>query len=140
MDDWATRFPTNTADVARVLIDLAGALLGFTLVPSLLLLTLDCTDLAQQQRLPSILHFSAQEPMTKFDIATLFASLHSPPFDTTKYLESDAKGPQPGDTVRPRDCHLSNVSFSTSSPVYRDSPRYHDISALSRRSESIVKR
>ncbi|GAA5858796.1 hypothetical protein JCM5353_000209 [Sporobolomyces roseus] len=87
MDDWATRFPTNTADVARVLIDLA--------------------ELLQQRRLPSILHFSAQEPMTKFDIATLFASLHSPPL-VTKYLESDAKGPQPGDTVRPRNCHLSN--------------------------------
>ena len=33
MDDWATRYPTNTTDVARVLIDLAGALIVFSVAP-----------------------------------------------------------------------------------------------------------
>ena len=57
--------------------------------------------------------------MTKYEIATLFASLHSPPLDI-QWLEQDSTGPKPGDTVRPRDCHLSNVSIRRA-PSHEDS-------------------
>ncbi|GAA5881432.1 hypothetical protein JCM16303_005647 [Sporobolomyces ruberrimus] len=90
MDDWAARYPTNTLDVARVVADLA--------------------DLSLSRPLPSTLHFSAQERLTKYEILKIFASAHAPPLelDEAGWLIRDDAGPQPGDTIRPKDCHLSN--------------------------------
>ncbi|TNY20496.1 RmlD-like substrate binding domain-containing protein [Rhodotorula diobovata] len=88
MDDWATRYPTNVADVARVLVDLA--------------------DKSTSTTLPSVLHFSAQQEHTKYTIAQLFAALHTPPLELGDRLVRVSEGPKPGETVRPRDCHLSN--------------------------------
>lgn len=93
MDDWAARYPTNTLDVARVVADLA--------------------DLSLSRPLPSTLHFSAQERLTKYEISKIFASAHAPPLelDEAGWLIRDDAGPQPGDTIRPKDCHLSNVRY-----------------------------
>ncbi|GAA5829492.1 hypothetical protein JCM3766R1_001123 [Sporobolomyces carnicolor] len=89
MDDWAARYPTNTLDIARVIADLS--------------------ELSLKQSLPSILHFSAQERLTKYEISQVFARSHSPPLVLEdEWFARDAAGPQPGDTVRPKDCHLSN--------------------------------
>ncbi|GAA5961836.1 hypothetical protein JCM3765_004090 [Sporobolomyces pararoseus] len=90
MDDWAARYPTNTQDIARVLADL--------------------TELSSKKPLPAILQFSAQERFTKFEISQIFARSHSPPLvlDEEEWFVRDSAGPQPGDTIRPKDCHLSN--------------------------------
>ncbi|GAA6058099.1 hypothetical protein JCM3770_001112 [Rhodotorula araucariae] len=88
MDDWATRFPTNVSDIARVIVDLA--------------------DKSTSTTLPSILHFSAQQLYTKYSISLLFARLHTPPLEVGGNLVRVSEGPKPGETIRPRDCHLSN--------------------------------
>jgi S-adenosylmethionine synthetase len=89
MDDWATRYPTNVTDVARVLVDLAAK--------------------STSTQLPHILHFSAQQLYTKYSISLLFAKLHNPPLELGDNLVRVTDGPKPGETIRPRDCHLSNV-------------------------------
>ncbi|GAA5842605.1 hypothetical protein JCM9279_003635 [Rhodotorula babjevae] len=88
MDDWAKRYPTNVADIARVLVELA--------------------EKSSTTTLPSILHFSAQQEHTKYTIAQLFARLHNPPLEVGDRLMRVSDGPKPGETVRPQDCHLSN--------------------------------
>ncbi|GAA5913930.1 dTDP-4-dehydrorhamnose reductase family protein [Sporobolomyces salmoneus] len=89
MDDWAARMPTNTVDIARVIAQLS--------------------ELSLKQSLPPILHYSAQECFTKYEISQIFARSHSPPLVLEdNWFVRDAAGPQPGDTVRPKDCHLSN--------------------------------
>ncbi|GAA6027212.1 hypothetical protein JCM8097_002489 [Rhodosporidiobolus ruineniae] len=88
MDDWATRYPTHVEDIARVLVDLV--------------------DKSQHTEIPSILHFSSQKLYTKYTISQLFASLHSPPLELGDNLVQVTEGPKPGETIRPRDCHLSN--------------------------------
>lgn len=66
------------------------------------------TALSLTSSLPPILHFSAQEPYTKYDMCALLARLDA------KSLEMAAveEGPKKGETVRPRDCHLANVRSS----------------------------
>ncbi|BGO94059.1 hypothetical protein NBRC10512_003692 [Rhodotorula toruloides] len=88
MDDWATRYPTNVTDIARVLVDLAAR--------------------SASTQLPHILHFSAQQLYTKYTISRLFAELHNPPLKLGDNLVRVTEGPKPGETVRPKDCHLSN--------------------------------
>lgn len=89
MDHWATRYPTNVVDVARVLRNLA--------------------ELALKQKLPPILHFSTQWPCTKYEICQVLAGLSEPKLDISGMV-AVAEGPKAGETVRPKDCHLSNVS------------------------------
>ncbi|BGP24566.1 dTDP-4-dehydrorhamnose reductase [Rhodotorula toruloides] len=88
MDDWATRYPTNVTDVARVLVDLAAK--------------------STSTQLPPILNFSAQQLYTKYTISLLFSKLHNPPLELGDNLVRVTHGPKPGETIRPRDCHLSN--------------------------------
>lgn len=76
-------------DVARVLVDLA-------------------LRLVERQKLPPILHFSAQERMTKLDMAHTFARLLNLPTD---HIQAVSDEPKPGDTPRPRDCHLSTAAL-----------------------------
>lgn len=117
MDNWAIRNPTCVEDIARVLRDLAGPLRLFCFphdslhtVP----LTLFCTGgrsavKSQQTSVPAILHFSAQQMYTKYDMAQILARVHQPPLAVGENLVRVDEGPKPGETVRPRDCHLSNV-------------------------------
>ncbi|KAH8702032.1 NAD dependent epimerase/dehydratase family protein [Talaromyces proteolyticus] len=60
MDDWAQRYPTNTLDVGRVCNDVAVRFIK---------------DKKHIQSLPKILHFSAEENMTKYEIAQRFAKI-----------------------------------------------------------------
>ncbi|KAK4047979.1 hypothetical protein OIV83_005013 [Microbotryomycetes sp. JL201] len=94
MDDWALRRPTNVADVARVLVDLS--------------------DKALSSSLPEIVHFSYQPSLTKYDISKIFASLHQPPLSQdmiAQNLVPVSTAPGPGETIRPRDCWLSNAEL-----------------------------
>lgn len=67
--------------------------------------------LSSTDEIPSILSFSAQPAMTKYDICKVFARLGSPSLDTANLVPVD-DGPGPGETIRPRDCWMSNVSPS----------------------------
>ncbi|KAI5474950.1 dTDP-4-dehydrorhamnose reductase [Pseudohyphozyma bogoriensis] len=92
MDHWAMRYPTNVADVARVLVDVS--------VKSL------------TTPVPPILHFSTQEPFTKHEMCHVLAALHSPPLELTEQqMKPMSDPPKPGETVRPKDCHLVNTEL-----------------------------
>lgn len=67
------------------------------------------TDKSITATLPPILSFSAQPDFTKYDICLLLASAHPTPLDLTKLVPVN-DGPKEGETIRPRDCWMSNVS------------------------------
>lgn len=67
-------------------------------------------DKALLSPLPHILHFSTQEPFTKYEICQFLASLSRPPIILDHTFIAVNDGPKAGETVRPKDCHLSNVS------------------------------
>ncbi|KDR80310.1 hypothetical protein GALMADRAFT_242662 [Galerina marginata CBS 339.88] len=82
MDHYATRFPTNVLDIADFLVRLAGL----------------------KNPIPPILHYSSDEPFTKYEICLTFAKILGLPH---KHIIPDADPPT-GEavTTRPRDCHL----------------------------------
>ncbi|KAF3038595.1 hypothetical protein E8E11_004632 [Didymella keratinophila] len=89
IDDWALRFPTNTADVGRV-----------------------CRDVSDFYRstentgkdLPQILQFSSEDRMTKWQIVQMFAEITGLPLDNLK--PSKPQDEPSNGVVRPYDCHL----------------------------------
>ena len=97
MDDWSIRYPTNTEDVARVCVDIAKFY-----------------ESARQAKrvggLPSILQFSSEDRMTKFEITQLFAEIMGLPMDG---IVPDKNGGKPGPdgTMRPYDCHLDTTEL-----------------------------
>lgn len=93
MDNWAIRYPTNVLDVARVLVDIS------------------IKSLEPSKEIPKILHFSTQHKMTKVDVCQLLAKLSGIELTKENFVSID-DGPKLhlGETNRPRDCHLSNVS------------------------------
>ncbi|POW11962.1 hypothetical protein PSHT_08226, partial [Puccinia striiformis] len=93
MDDWATRFPTLVEDVAKVLVALAE----------------------YKEPLPPILHFSSEKEYTKYTISLAFAKLLKLSDSHIKNLVPQSDPPQParGETMRPRDCRLSNRALSS---------------------------
>lgn len=119
MDAWATRYPTNVVDVARVLVDLASELSSATAArkPGSTAADISASRhsrpasaaLSLKQQLPPILQFSTQWPCTKYEMCEVLASLHEPKLDLSTMV-AVTDGPKPGETVRPKDCHLSNVS------------------------------
>jgi dTDP-4-dehydrorhamnose reductase len=95
MDHWAKRFPTNTEDVARVLVSISEIYTGLS--PS---------KLPRGHSLPEVLQFSSEDCYTKYEICKLLAeeilalSLEK--------MEPDTKGNEGNiGTLRPYDCHLS---------------------------------
>ncbi|KAG0150935.1 hypothetical protein CROQUDRAFT_651787 [Cronartium quercuum f. sp. fusiforme G11] len=88
MDDWATRYPTLVDDVAKVIGQLA----------------------TWKNPYPPILHFSSKKEYTKFSIAMIFANLLGISGDNIVRV---SEGPKPGDTIRPRDCHLSTRALES---------------------------
>lgn len=89
VDDWALRFPTNTADVGRV-----------------------CRDVSDVYRssenagrdLPRILQFSSEDRMTKWQIVQMFAEITGLPLEN---LAPSRPEDEPSDgVIRPYDCHL----------------------------------
>ncbi|OBZ67466.1 Methionine adenosyltransferase 2 subunit beta [Grifola frondosa] len=82
MDHYATRYPTNVVDIADFLVRLTG------LPPSRIV--------------PPILHYSAGEPFTKYEMCLVFARILGVPH-THVIPETD---PPKYATTRPRDCQL----------------------------------
>ncbi|KAI6106920.1 hypothetical protein EDD16DRAFT_1695153 [Pisolithus croceorrhizus] len=81
MDHYATRYPTNVLDIASFLVRLS--------------------DL--NKPLPRIIHYSAPEPFTKYDMCVIFAKILGLPH---QHIAPDDSPPS-GATPRPRDCRLS---------------------------------
>lgn len=89
VDDWALRYPTNTSDVGRVCRDIAT-------------LYLDAAN--SERELPSVLQFSSEDKMTKWEIVKVFAEIMGLPLDG---MEPFVPEEDSGDGVkRPYDCHL----------------------------------
>jgi S-adenosylmethionine synthetase len=88
MDDWAIRYPTNTADVGRVCADIAKLYLA---KPS--------------EDLPEILQFSSEDRMTKYEICQKFSEITGLSLDGL-VADKDGGKPGPDGTLRPYDCHL----------------------------------
>ncbi|KAF1935401.1 NAD(P)-binding protein [Clathrospora elynae] len=89
VDDYALRYPTNTKDVGRVCRDIAKLYLDPRKV---------------DRELPSVLHFTSEDRMTKWQICQVFADIMGLPLDNIEPVKPD-EDPSDG-TVRPYDCHL----------------------------------
>ena len=90
MDDWARRFPTNTQDVGRVCNDIAVRYIK---------------DRPNLKTLPKILHFSAEEDMTKYEIAQRLAKILGVEIPG---MVANKEGNDPNAAVqRPYNTHLS---------------------------------
>ncbi|KAF8155823.1 hypothetical protein B0H34DRAFT_510933 [Crassisporium funariophilum] len=82
MDHYATRYPTNVVDIAGFLVRLTGL----------------------KKAIPPIIHYSSDEPFTKYEICLTFAKILSIPH---RHIMPDAEPPTgDGATTRPRDCKL----------------------------------
>ncbi|KZW03564.1 NAD(P)-binding protein [Exidia glandulosa HHB12029] len=83
MDHFATRYPTNVVDIAEFLVRLS----------------------AHKKPLPPIIHYSAGEPFTKYEMCLIFSKILGLPHE---HIIPDAEPPK-GDaaTTRPRDSQLS---------------------------------
>lgn len=88
MDHWALRYPTNTEDVGRVCADVAEKYL----------------DADNSAALPSVLQFSSEDKLTKYEICQLFAEIMGLSGDK---IQPNTEGNDPSAAVqRPYDCHL----------------------------------
>ncbi|TFK38122.1 hypothetical protein BDQ12DRAFT_684002 [Crucibulum laeve] len=82
MDHYATRYPTNVVDIADFLVRLTKL----------------------KKSIPPILHYSADEPFTKYEICLTFSKILGLPH---AHIIPDAEPPTgAGATSRPKDCHL----------------------------------
>jgi S-adenosylmethionine synthetase len=94
VDDYALRFPTNTADVARVCRDLSKLY----------------TDPSNAQReLPKILQFSSEDQMTKWGIVKTFSEIMGLPLDNLEPFKPDEASTS--GVKRPFDCHLDTSAL-----------------------------
>lgn len=84
MDHYQTRFPTNVLDIASFLVRLAQR-------PS-------------DALLPPLIHYSAEEPFTKYEICLVFARILGVPH---AHIIQDAGPPPPGSTPRPQNTQFS---------------------------------
>ncbi|VDB96028.1 unnamed protein product [Peniophora sp. CBMAI 1063] len=82
MDHYQTRYPTNVIDIANFLVRLASK-------PSI--------------QPPPILHYTAPEPFTKYEICLVFARILGL---SHKHIIPQADEPAPGSTPRPKDTQL----------------------------------
>ena len=73
MDHYATRYPTNVLDVADFLVRLAC--MSINLVSSSSMLTQLAIALPKTRALPPIIHYSAEEPFTKYEMCLVLAKL-----------------------------------------------------------------
>lgn len=89
MDDWAIRTPTNTADVARVCVDIARY----------------AENNANARPVPQILQFSSDDRMTKYEMCRVFGEIMALPIDGIVPVKDGGK-PGPDGTLRPCDCHM----------------------------------
>ncbi|KAK9366261.1 hypothetical protein V1509DRAFT_630243 [Lipomyces kononenkoae] len=88
MDNWQIRYPTNTSDIGRVLRDLSDLIIR------------------ERKEVPPILHFSATQKYTKYEICQIFGDLLGVP--TTHLVRVDTVDHSDSIVIRPHDCCLSN--------------------------------
>ncbi|KIY70702.1 NAD dependent epimerase/dehydratase [Cylindrobasidium torrendii FP15055 ss-10] len=81
MDHYATRFPTNVIDIGNFLVRLTGV----------------------KTAIPSVLHYSAAEPFTKYEMCLVFAKVLGLPHG---HIIADDAEPAPGSTPRPKNTQL----------------------------------
>jgi len=82
MDHYATRYPTNVEDIGKFLVRLTKA----------------------SNPIPKILHYSAAEPFTKYEMCLIFSKILGLPH---AHVIPDAEPPTgAGATTRPRNCQL----------------------------------
>ncbi|KAK9469388.1 hypothetical protein V1512DRAFT_200834 [Lipomyces arxii] len=93
MDNWQIRYPTNTKDVGRVITDLSVMLLD------------------KPDTVPPILHFSASQKFTKYDICKIFGELLGVPIFHLKPVNTNDHA-QHG-VMRPYDCYLSSKKLES---------------------------
>jgi len=94
MDHWAQRYPTNTADVGRVCVDVA---------------TKYSEDRSGLDKLPKTLQFSSEDRYTKYEICELFAEIMGLPLQG---MAADTAGGSATSSVqRPYDTHLSTQAL-----------------------------
>ncbi|KAJ8503467.1 hypothetical protein ONZ45_g10828 [Pleurotus djamor] len=82
MDHFATRYPTNVVDIAGFLVRLT----------------------ALKTAIPPILHYSAAEPFTKYEMCLIFAKILKLPHE--HIIPDDAPPSGASAVSRPRDCQL----------------------------------
>ncbi|KAI9507582.1 NAD-P-binding protein [Russula earlei] len=83
MDHYQTGFPTNVLDIADFLVRLA--------------------ERPKSAPLPPVIHYSAEEPFTKYEICLIFARILGLPH---AHIIPHAGPPPPGSTPRPRNAQL----------------------------------
>lgn len=98
MDDWAIRYPTNVADVARVLVDIASQARS------------ESHGDHDTLQIPRVLHFSSEDRMTKYEIVKVLAEIMALPVDGV-VPDRDGGKPGPDGTLRPFDCHLDTAAL-----------------------------
>jgi len=81
MDHYATRHPTNVVDIANFLVRLT----------------------ALKKTIPPIIHYSGDEPFTKYEMCLVFAKILGLPH---KHIEPVSEPPTGTTVTRPRDCRL----------------------------------
>jgi S-adenosylmethionine synthetase len=86
MDHYAVRYPTHVQDVASV-----------------------CNQLVTMENVPSVVHCSAQEAFTKYEMSVLFAEYLNLPTDHLVPVTDAPKGP----VDRPHNCHMSIDSLKS---------------------------
>lgn len=98
MDDYAIRYPTNTADIGRVIVDITKL---YTAVST-------SSEITQWQpeSLPQVLQFSSEDRMTKYEIVQKFGEIMDLPVDNIVADRESGKQPAKDGTLRPYDCHL----------------------------------
>ncbi|KAG5982151.1 hypothetical protein E4U43_006481, partial [Claviceps pusilla] len=96
MDHWAIRYPTNTEDVGRVCRDVAVKYL-------------EVDEAGDRGTLPTVLQFSSEDRMTKYEICHFFGKMME--LDIAN-IEANVQGNDPNAIVqRPYDCHLSTSAL-----------------------------
>ncbi|KAB2578243.1 Methionine adenosyltransferase 2 subunit beta [Lasiodiplodia theobromae] len=99
MDDYALRYPTNTADVGRVCVDVCALYTGRAEPGP-----------EAPARLPEILHFSSEDCKTKLDMCKVLAGIlgvGTEGLEAFRPSEEELKAEERGERVRrPYDCHL----------------------------------
>ncbi|KZP33704.1 NAD(P)-binding protein [Athelia psychrophila] len=80
MDHYATRYPTNVIDIANFLARLSAL-----------------------TTIPKILHYSAAEAFTKYEMCQIFGKILGVPIG---HIKADSTAPSTDATPRPKDCRL----------------------------------
>jgi len=104
MDHYATRYPTNVEDIAGFLVRAIGTVTN-TKMGLNHSFTVDACSPGHRKQLLPILHYSGDEPFTKYEMCLVFAKILGLPHD---HIIPDINPPTGADaTARPRDCRLS---------------------------------